>query len=126
MTQAMQRPVVLIVEDEPLILLNAVDIATDAGFDVIEAGSADEAIEVLESRDDICLIFTDVRMPGSMDGLMLAHAVAERWPPIKLVVTSGHVRAGDSELPPGGRFLAKPYEPWRMAEALRSMVQSAA
>jgi CheY-like chemotaxis protein len=79
-----KAPVVLIVEDEMVIRLGAVKMAEDAGFEVLEAANADEAIEILESRNDIRLVFTDIHMPGSMDGLKLAHAVRDRWPPIKI------------------------------------------
>ena len=72
---AKQRSVILIVEDETLIRWGAVKMAEDAGFEVLEAANADEAIEILESRNDIRVVFTDIHMPGSMDGLKLAHAV---------------------------------------------------
>ena len=104
-----QRPVVLIVEDEFLLRMDAVDMIAAAGFEVLEAANADEAIEILESRRDITVVFTDVQMPGSMDGLKLARAVRGRWPPIKIIATSGHFDISESELPAGGRFLAKPY-----------------
>ena len=74
------RPVVLIVEDELLIRMHAVDMIESAGFDVVEAENADEAIAILERRADITVVFTDVNMPGSMDGLKLAAAVRGRWP----------------------------------------------
>ena len=83
--------VVLIVEDEFLIRLHAAQIIEGAGFDVIEASNADEAISILEVRSDIIVLFTDIQMPGSMDGLKLAAAVKGRWPPIKIVATSGVV-----------------------------------
>ena len=83
---------VLIVEDEPILRLHAVDLVEEAGFTAIEAKSADEAIAILESRSDIMLLFTDVHMPGSLDGLKLAHAVRDRWPPIKIVVVSGQLK----------------------------------
>ena len=88
---AVRRPVVLIVEDEFLIRLHAAQIIEEAGFDVIEASNADEAISILEVRSDITVLFTDIQMPGSMDGLKLAAAVKGRWPPIKIVATSGVV-----------------------------------
>jgi two-component system, response regulator PdtaR len=90
--QAAKRALVLIVEDELLIRLDAVDMIEAAGFDVIQAANADEAITILEARSDIQLVFTDVQMPGSMDGLKLAAAVRGRWPPIKIVATSGVAR----------------------------------
>jgi CheY-like chemotaxis protein len=110
---------ILIVEDEPLVRLLAVHSIEDAGFEVIEAACADEAIEILESRDDIRVVFTDIQMPGSMDGLRLAHAVRNRWPPIKIIVTSGHVYVTDRDLPEGGLFFAKPYNTGQITEVLR-------
>ena len=81
----------------------------EAGFEVVEAASADEAIAILEGRLDITVVFTDIQMPGSMDGLKLAAAVRDRWPPIKIVATSGHVaKLGPGDLLAGGRFLPKP------------------
>ena len=76
------RPVVLIVEDEFLLRIDAVDMIAAAGFEVVEAGNADEAIEILEARRDITVVFTDIQMPGSMDGLKLARAIRGRWPPM--------------------------------------------
>src|ERR1700683_545924 len=110
---------ILIVEDEPLVRLCAVDTVVAAGFEVIEAASADEAIRILESRNDIRLVFTDIQMPGLMDGLKLAHAVRNRWPPIKIIVTSGRELATEDDLPEGGRFFAKPYDPTEICKALR-------
>ena len=110
---------VLIVEDEPLIRMGAVKIIEDAGFEVIEAASADEAIRILECRGDIRVVFTDIHMPGSMDGLKLAHAVRNRWPPIKIIVTSGRDLITEKDLPEGGRFFAKPYDPIEITGALR-------
>ena len=110
---------VLIVEDEPLVRMGAVKIIEDAGFEVIEAASADEAIRILECRGDVRLVFTDIHMPGSMDGLKLAHAVRNRWPPIKIIVTSGRDLITEKDLPEGGRFFAKPYDPIAITGALR-------
>jgi CheY-like chemotaxis protein len=117
-----QRPVVLVVEDETLLRLSALDMVEDAGFEAIEASNADEAIRILESRNDICAVFTDVHMPGSMDGIRLARAVRNRWPPIALIVTSGHTTVPESDLPTGGRFLSKPYDGRQIASALRGLV----
>jgi two-component system, response regulator PdtaR len=90
---------VLIVEDEPLIRMGTVYLIEDAGFEVYEAGSADAAIALLELHKEIRLIFTDVDMPGSMDGLKLAHYVRGRWPPVKIIVTSGHIKVTEESLP---------------------------
>ena len=115
------RPVVLIVEDELLLRMDAIDVIVSAGFEVVEAGDADEAINVLESRRDVTVVFTDIQMPGSMDGLKLARAVRGRWPPIKIIATSGHVDVGEKDLPEGGRFLRKPYGPSELAWVLREL-----
>jgi CheY-like chemotaxis protein len=112
-------PAVLIVEDEALVRLGAVKIIQDSGFEVIEAACADEAIRILESRGDIRVVFTDIHMPGSMDGLKLAQAIRNRWPPIKIIVTSGHERLTEQDLPKGVRFFAKPYTPIQITGALR-------
>lgn len=113
------RPVVLIVEDEFLIRMDAVDMVRGAGFDVVEAENADEAIFILVDRRDITVVFTDIQMPGSMDGLKLAAAIRGRWPPIRIVATSGLLNIGKEDLPPGSRFLPKPYSALEIAVALR-------
>jgi CheY-like chemotaxis protein len=118
---ASKRPVVLIVEDEFLLRMNAADMIGAAGFEIVEAANADQAIEILESRRDITVIFTDVQMPGSMDGLKLARAVRGRWPPIKIVATSGLDNVAETDLPEGGRFLPKPYSPVEVAGVLREL-----
>ena len=116
------RPVVLVVEDEPLMLIDAVDLVTEAGFEAIGAKNADEAIRILESRDDIRIVFTDVNMPGSMDGIKLAHAVRDRWPPIEIIVTSGLTVENVQELlPERGIFFPKPYTPAQVASALKRL-----
>jgi CheY-like chemotaxis protein len=113
-----KRPVVLIVEDEFLLRMDAVDMIASAGFDTLEAVNADDAIEILETRPDIAVVFTDIQMPGSMDGLKLARAVRGRWPPIKIVATSGQVDVRAVDLPEGGRFLPKPYSPTQVTGML--------
>jgi two-component system, response regulator PdtaR len=101
------KPVILVVEDEFVVRMLAVSVAQHSGFEVLSAGTADEAIKILESRSDIRLVFTDVNMPGSMDGLRLAHAVRNRWPPVEVIVTSGHGYIRSDELPDRGRSFAK-------------------
>jgi CheY-like chemotaxis protein len=115
------QTVVLIVEDEFLIRMDAVDMITSAGFEVVEAKDADEAIEILEGRLDITIVFTDVNMPGSMDGLKLAAAIRGRWPPIKIVATSGKAKLSADDLPSGSRFLAKPYSAREIVGTLREL-----
>jgi two-component system, response regulator PdtaR len=116
--------VVLVVEDEPLLRMLAVEVVEDAGFVALEARNADEAVILLQSRSDISVLFTDIDMPGSMDGLKLAHAVRGRWPPIKILLVSGHVRLQPSQLPSNSRFIAKPYRTEAMVEELRSLAGS--
>src|SRR5881227_2598763 len=102
--------VVLVVEDELLLRMRAVDMVEDAGFTSVEAVDADEAVAILESRSDISLLFTDIQMPGSMDGLKLAHAVHDRWPSIKIILVSGKIKLSDAERPADSRFFGKPLE----------------
>src|SRR5450631_4491180 len=90
--------VVLVVEDDPLLRELAAEFLEDAGFLVLEAGDAEQAVDLLQSRSDIAVLFTDINMPGSMDGLELAHAVHDRWPPIKILVASGQVRPKPSDI----------------------------
>jgi two-component system, response regulator PdtaR len=113
---------VLIVEDEPLIRMGAVYQIEDAGFEVYEAASADAAIALLELHKEIRLIFTDVDMPGSMDGLNLAHYVRGRWPPVKIMVTSGHVKVDEEHLPAGALFIPKPYDAAEITQKVREMI----
>lgn len=101
---------VLLVEDEDVVRFVGCEAVTEAGHDVLEAANADEALAILEAADDVELLFSDIRMPGSMDGLDLARLVHERWPRIKILLTSGHARLRDRDLPDDGRFLPKPYQ----------------
>jgi CheY-like chemotaxis protein len=112
--------VVLVVEDEMLLRMRTVDMVEDAGFTSIEAVDADEAVAILESRSDIALLFTDIQMPGSMDGLKLAHAV--RWPPIKIILVSGQLRLANIDIPADSRFFGKPLEASEMIVEMRSMI----
>jgi CheY-like chemotaxis protein len=116
-----KRSVVLIVEDDFLLRMDAADMIAAAGFEAVEAANADQAIEILETRRDITVVFTDIQMPGSMDGLKLARAVRGRWPPIKIVATSGRVNVTEIDLPEGGRFLPKPYGPKEITGVLREL-----
>ena len=117
-----ESPKVLVVEDEMLLRMRAVDIVQDAGFTPIEAVNADEALAILESRSDVNLLFTDIQMPGSMDGLKLAHAVHERWPSIKIILVSGKLTPTDSERPADSRFFGKPIEVKQMITEIQEMI----
>src|SRR5436853_3619238 len=117
-----QKPVVLVVEGEQLIQSTALAMVEEAGFEAIAASDADEAIRILESRNDIRAVFTDIHMPGSMDGLRLARVVRNRWPPVALIVTSGQTKVLETDLPTGGRFVPKPYQPAEIKAALRQLI----
>jgi two-component sensor histidine kinase/DNA-binding response OmpR family regulator len=122
MTEDEPKPIVLVVEDEMLLRMRAVDIVEDAGFVPVEAVSADEAIKILESRDDISLLFTDIQMPGTMDGLKLAHAAHCRWPHIKIILVSGQIKVTDADKPEDSKYFPKPLEIDQMIHELQSMV----
>src|ERR1700733_4977405 len=115
-------PNILIVEDEMILRMRAVDIVEDAGFNPVEAINADQAISILESRSDISLLFTDIQMPGSMDGLKLAHTVHNRWPDIKIILVSGQVKPSEAERPADSRFFGKPLGMQQMITELQAMV----
>ncbi len=117
-----QRPIVLIVEDEPLLRFHAIDLIEAAGFDTVEAVSADQAIQILMTRTDIRIVFTDIDMPGSMNGLKLAAAVRNRWPPIEIIITSGYATLKPEDIPERGFFFTKPYNDNELIGALRSFV----
>lgn len=112
---------VLVVEDEPFLLMLAMDVVEGAGYQAIGARNADEAIRVLEAHQDIRIVFTDIDMPGSMDGLKLARAVRGRWPPVSVIVTSGHMTVAESDLPDRTQFFPKPYKSNEITAALRAM-----
>jgi len=114
--------VVLVVEDEMMLRMRAVDMVEDAGFTPVEAVDADEAIAILESRSDIALLFTDIQMPGSMDGLKLAHAVRERWPPIEIILVSGQLKPANIDIPANSRFFGKPFEAREMIGEMQNMI----
>lgn len=118
MTNSADRPKVLVVEDEALLLFSISDELKEAGFDVLEAGNAAQAIALLDRHDDVEVIFTDIDMPGSMDGLKLSRYVRDRWPPIRIVVTSGKLKPPDDAMPAEGVFIAKPYSTASVVAAL--------
>jgi CheY-like chemotaxis protein len=114
--------VVLVVEDEMMLRMRAVDMVQDAGYISVEAVDADEALAILQSRSDIALLFTDVQMPGSMNGLQLAHAVHERWPPIKIILASGQLKLSGSDIPQDSRFFGKPLRSDEIIAQMREML----
>src|ERR1700737_446764 len=101
---------VLVFEDEMMLRMRAVDMVEDAGFAAVEAINADDALAILQARSDIELLFTDIQMPGSIDGLKLAYAVHERWPLIKIILVSGQLKLNDNDKPADSRFFGKPLD----------------
>ena len=116
--------VVLVVEDDPIIRMGAVDLVLSAGYEALEACDADEAIRILERRSDIDLVFTDVQMPGTVDGIKLAHYIRDRWPPVRLLVASGNAILDESSLPTGSRYFSKPYDAHAIADAMSQLLSS--
>jgi DNA-binding NtrC family response regulator len=114
--------VVLIVEDDMMLRMRAVDMVEDAGYTPIEAMDAAEAIAILESRSDVALMCTDIQMPGQMDGVGLAHAVHERWPAIRIMVVSGQLNLPHLDLPPRSTFLGKPLDAGEVIAEMREMI----
>jgi DNA-binding NtrC family response regulator len=115
------RMIILVIEDEPVIRMLVSEYIAEVGFEVLQAANADIAIEILESRDDIRAIFNDITMPGSMDGLKLAHAVRDRWPPTHIIITSEIRQISKGEMPDRCHFFQKPYNIEDIVELLRSL-----
>jgi two-component sensor histidine kinase len=113
---------ILVVEDEMMLRMRAVDMVEDAGFAAVEAINADDALAILQSRSDIELLFTDIQMPGSMDGLKLAFAVHERWPAIKIILVSGQLKLTDKDKPVDSRFFGKPLGEKQMIAEMQDMM----
>ncbi|MCJ2039705.1 response regulator [Methylobacterium sp. J-059] len=120
--RSMEASTVLVVEDDDLVRLCAVEMLEDAGFTIIEARHADEAWFILHERSDIGALFTDVDMPGSMCGVTLAGRVHEAWPGIRLVVTSGRRRFAQEDIPDHGLFVPKPYSADQVVDAIQHAV----
>jgi CheY-like chemotaxis protein len=118
-----ERPlVVVIAEDEVLLRTLAVEFLEDEGFITVAAETALAALDICKSRPGaIDVLFTDIRMPGPMDGLELAHRVRERWPRVGIIIASGNIFVGRDQLPDGARFLPKPYDLHRIVEAIRQL-----
>lgn len=112
---------ILVVEDEPIIRLGIAATIEDAGYEVIEAANADEAVTRLVAEDDVRMVITDVDMPGSMNGIELAHYARGRWPDIRLLVISGQVGVTAGQLPGGTEFMSKPYQEPRLLTCIATM-----
>lgn len=116
------RPIVLVVEDDPLLRMAGADMIEMAGFDVIEASNGIEAVGVLESRADIDIVFSDIDMPPGLDGIKLATLVRHRWPPIGIILVSGHGSPGNNDLPARAIFFPKPYREDVVVATMRKLV----
>src|SRR3981189_3639292 len=121
-SQSAALPAVLVVEDEMMLRMRAMDMVEDAGFTGVEPRNAAGALAILESRSDIELLFTDIQMPGSMDGLKLAFAVHERWPAIKIILVSGQLKLTDNDKPLDSRFFGKPLGEKQMIAEMQDMI----
>ncbi|WP_206245149.1 response regulator [Novosphingobium terrae] len=115
-------PVVLVVEDEPILRMAAVEMVKDSGLTALEVPDAETALAVLKTRPDIRLVFTDVKMPGRIDGMRLAGLVHDRWPLIDVIVTSGELAPGEVPLPAGGVFIPKPYDHGKLVHLMHRLV----
>ncbi len=111
---------VLVVEDEVLIRLTLVDALHEAGFDVVDTGSADHAVKIINEQT-IHLLFTDIQLPGKLTGLDLAQRVAERFPDAGIIVASGRIQPTSADLPPRAKFFAKPFRFDQIIECLKAM-----
>ena len=117
-----KKAVILVVEDEAIIRMSAIQMLEDAGFATVEASNADDAINILDLRNDIRAVFTDINMPGTLDGMRLARLVRGRWPPIHLILTSGLVCPIGEDFPTNGRFIRKPYNPEHVIATIRELL----
>lgn len=120
-SEATTRCVVLVIEDEPIMRMMALDLVEDAGFEAVEAGSAQDAVRILETRPDIRLVFSDIDLGTGADGLTLARSIRDRWPPVEIIMTSGKVCPAPDDLPARGRFFEKPYRRDEVAAALHEL-----
>ena len=104
--------------------MGAVELVLSAGYEALETENADGAIRILESRDDIDIVFTDVQMPGTMDGVKLSHYIRDRWPPVKLIIASGAAVLAENSLPAGSRFFSKPYDDHTITETMAHLLRA--
>ena len=123
MREPPKGPAILVVEDEFMVRTHIAMEIKEAGYTVFEANDADEAISVLEAHKEIRTVFTDIEMPGSMDGVKLARAIRDRWPPIEIILTSGKHRLDKDHIPERGKFFSKPYNPSEVIEAIGSLTR---
>ena len=117
-----KKTVILVVKDEAIIRMGAARMLEEAGFATVEAANSDDAMRILEIRGDIRAVFTDINMPGTLDGLGLVRLIRGRWPPIHLIVSSGLILPGEGDIPAGGRFIRKPYKMDHVIATIRELL----
>jgi two-component system, response regulator PdtaR len=116
------KPVVLVVEDEPLVRAMAADVLEEAGFEVVEAPTADYALTVLAKRPDVRVVFTDVEMPGHLNGFELARAVQDYYHHVGVVIGSGRAAPQAGDMAPDAVFIRKPYLPATLVQAVQRQI----
>lgn len=119
-------PVVLVVDDDALLRMNAADFLKDAGFKTVEAENAADALKIMETRSDVRILFTDVQMPGSIDGIELAKKIHANWPEVLLLITSGNACPSKRQMPDHGHFLSKPYRAAALVGEIHALAREAA
>ncbi len=124
-TASSGKRVVLVIEDEPVLRIEISDLLEDDGFEVVEATSVENAIHILETRPDIRIVYMDLDMPKGVDGVKIAAAIRDRWPPIEIVLTASRVDGSRIRLPVRARFFAKPINPARVMETVRAFAGQA-
>jgi DNA-binding response OmpR family regulator len=118
----LSRPAVLVVEDEFWVMQDVAEILAEHGYESLCARNGDEALPLLEQRPDVKVVFTDVNMPGRVDGLSLAREVSRRWPWMDVLITSGRVREDDIDLRPDWPFIPKPYDPKTVVKRIGALL----
>lgn len=117
--EKLSQPIALVVDDEPLILMDTADMISEKGYSIAEASTADQAYAFLDQHSSLQLLFTDVQMPGELDGFGVARIVAQRWPHIRVVIASGAVVPGPNDLLGNARFISKPFTADLVHDVLR-------
>ncbi|AOW25676.1 histidine kinase [Sphingomonas melonis TY] len=125
-SQPLSRHPVLIIEDEPILRIEAIDMVEHAGFEAVEATNIEDAIHILETRTDIRIVYMDLDMPRSIKGIEIAAAIRDRWPPIEIILTAASFSKADLDLPVRTVFFSKPVRHREIVAAMRRMANHAA
>ncbi len=125
-SMGMTAVTILIVEDDELVRELGVEFLSDAGFQVLEATNGEEALSLLESNPNIGVLFTDINMPGPLDGITLASVAAVQWPHLAIIIGSGNVLPRSGGLPRGITFIRKPYDPESVIRLIHERTTAAA